>query len=377
MKLLSVHLLLAALVATSASGAGSTTRSTDTVILDATGVKNLRLQTVVAEESDFEETAFALGRIEARPERVTAVSSRISGRVVALTAFPGDTVAAGAEVARIESRQPGGPAPVIPLTAPLAGLVTRTEVRLGDPVEPDRALLEIADLSEVYAVARVPEHLAGRLQPGTRAHITVTALPGEKFEGELLRFGTQADPSSGTLDAVFRLPNPRGLLRPGLRAEFALVLSRRANVVSVPRAALQGEPSRRFVYVKDFTIPHAFVKTPVVTGQTNDRFVEIISGLLPADEVVTQGAYSLAFSGGGSVSLKDALDAAHGHAHAADGSELKEGSKAADDDHGHDHAEGGEEPSHLWPIVSGVLFVLLLVSLVIRRRPAPASHSNA
>jgi len=34
----------------------------------------------------------------------------------------------------------------------------------------------------------------------------------------------------------------------------------------------------------------------VQVGEINDRFVEITSGLLPADEVVTRGAYSLSFA---------------------------------------------------------------------------------
>lgn len=349
-------------------------RGANTIVLDEAGVRNLRIQTVVAEESDFEETAFALGRIEADPRTVAAVSSRISGRVVALKAFPGDRLDAGSEVARVESRQPGNPAPLVSLTAPLGGVVTHLDVRLGDPVEPDKALLEIADLAEVYAVARVPEHVAGRLRPGAKAHIAIAAVPEERFEGELLRFGTAADPSGGTIDAIFRLSNPQGLLRPGMRAEFSLVISRRTGVVSVPRGALQGEPSNRFVYVKDFDLPNAFVKTPVVVGQINDRFVEIVAGLFPADEVVTQGAYSLAFAGGGSISLKEALDAAHGHAHAEDGSELTGTAGKAGDAHDHDHEEGGHSP--FWMIVSGVLFVLLL-AVGFRRKAAPAPGEPA
>lgn len=374
-----LHFLMLAAVTGAIIPAAEPPRNRDTVILDAVAVQNLRLETVVAEAADFEETAFALGRIEPRPGNVAAVSSRIPGRVVELNAFPGDRVVAGAEVAKVESRQPGNPAPVIALTAPLGGLVTRLDVRVGDPVEPDRALLEVIDLGEVHAVARVPEPVAGRLAPGARAHIVVAALPEAKLAGELLRFGTAADPASGTIDAVFRLPNPDGRLRPGMRAEFSLVIARRSDVVSVPRSALQGDAAQRFVYVKDFTLPHAFVKTPVVVGQSNDRAVEIVSGLFPADEVVTQGAYALAFAGEGSVSLKEALDAAHGHAHAADGAELPESGRAAAagqtqgkaahaDDHDHDHAGGG---NRFWMSVSGVLFALLLFVSWRKRAPIP------
>jgi len=348
-------------------------RATNTVVLDETGVKNLRVETVEVEETDFEEIIFALGRIEAIPNKIAAVSSRVPGRIMELKVIPGDQVVEGQDVARLESRQPGDPPPSILLKAPIAGLVTKVDARLGDPLEPDKALLEITDLTEVYAVARVPEHQAGSMKPGTVAHIKVAALPSERFDGELLRFGISADKQSGTIDAIFRLPNKGGLLRADMRAEFSIVISRREGVMSVPRSALQGEASNRFLYVEDFDLKNAFVKTQVEVGQLNDRFAEITNGLLPGDKVVYQGAYSLAFAGAGSVSLKDALDAAHGHEHAADGSELKLGEKgtaASDDGHG---AEAHAHASPLWKIISGVLFVLLLVSILTKKRDsAPA-----
>jgi multidrug efflux pump subunit AcrA (membrane-fusion protein) len=352
--------------------------NTNTIVLDETGVKNLRIETVMVEETDFEESVFSLGRIEAIPGKMAGVSTRIPGRIVELQAHVGDTVQAGQEVAKIESRQPGDPPPVIALKAPIGGLVTRASVRLGDPLEPDTSLLEITDLSEVYAIARVPEHQAGRMKPGTVAHIKVAALPDQKFTGELLRFGTSADRESGTLDAIFRLPNKEGLLRSDMRAEFSIVISKRPNVLAVPRAALQGEASNRIVYVKHFDLPNAFIKTPVQVGEINDRFAEIIGGLFPADEVVTRGAYSLSFAGASSVSLKEALDAAHGHEHAADGSELTP-EKAAE----MEAAKGGGQAAGatgagnpIWMYVSGVLGLLLVVSLVSKKR-GPSSDDAA
>lgn len=362
------------------SAAEDNKRSSSTIVLDENGVKNLRIETTEVEETDFESTIFSLGRIQSIPNNVGAVSSRISGRIVELKAAPGDVVQKGDVVARVESRQPGDPPPVIPLTAPLSGLVTRVDLRLGDPIEPDRPVLEITDLSEVYAVARVPEHQAGLMKPGTIAHIKVAALPDEKFDGELLRFGTSADKQSGTLDAIFRLPNTGGQLRADMRAQFSIVMSKREGIVAVPRAALQGEGGNRFVYVKDFDLANAFVKTPVTVGEINDRFVEILTGLLPADEVVTRGAYSLSFAGASSVSLKEALDAAHGHEHAADGGELTPEKKAEIAAQKRAAAGGTTEEasggSPVWMYVSGVLFVLLLVSLITKRRGSVEDEST-
>jgi hypothetical protein len=155
-----------------------------------------------------------------------------------------------------------------------------------------------------------------------------------------------------------------------MRAEFSIVISKRNNVVSVPRAALQGDIANRFVYVRDFELPNAFVKTPVQVGEMNDRFVEITKGLFPADEVVTRGAYSLSFAGASSVSLKEALDAAHGHEHAADGSELTPEKRAEmeaakrSEVHEHDHDEGGFP----WRLSTFVMLGLLVMAIFVKKR---------
>ncbi|MFH1496982.1 MAG: efflux RND transporter periplasmic adaptor subunit [Verrucomicrobiota bacterium] len=364
MKHLLPILLLPALLAAQGD------RRADTVVLDAAGVANLRIQTVVTEPGVFEETIFALGRIEVYPGHRAVVSSRVAGRALEVSLKLDHPVEKGSPAVVVESRQVGDPPPRVTLAAPISGIVSAVDVVTGQPVGPDDSLAEILDLTEVYALARVPEHFAGRLRQGQRAHITIAALSGQTFPAELEHLGAVADPASGTVEAAFHVANPELQLRPGMRAEFSIVVSSHEDVVSVPRAAIQGTPSNRFVYVKDFDLPNAFVKTPVVTGRANDRVVEITRGLLPYDEVVTRGAYSLAFAGGGSLSLKQALDAAHGHEHNPDGSEITSGPKpAGHDDHDHDHDEPHAHPERPWQILGGVLVVaLLLVSFRKNRR---------
>lgn len=357
-RLLAVLLLaVAPLSVLPAQEGAALDRAANTVVLDETGVENLRLETVVVEEADFEESIFAIGRIDVYPGRRAAISSRVSGRALEVLVKHDHPIEKGDLAVLVESRQPGDPPPTIRLEAPISGLVSATHIVPGEPVEPDRVLAEIIDLSEVYALASVPEHLAGRLQPGQKARITVPAAPGKTFEANLEHLGATADSSTGTVEAAFHVDNPALVLRPGLRAEFSIVVDQREKVFSVPRSALQGDAANRFVYVKDFDLPNAFVKTPVVTGEINDRVVEITKGLLPGDEVVTRGAYLLAFAGGGSVSLKEALDAAHGHEHAADGGELTD----APQNPAHPELEPGSS-SPFWPAVSGILLLLLILT---------------
>lgn len=332
-------------------------RAANTVILNETGIRNLQLETELIEESSFDESIFALGRIAVLPGKRAVVSSRIPGRAVDVLIKQDHPVEKGDVAVVVESRQPGNPPPLVEINAPISGLVSATHVVIGEPVEPDKVLAEILDLDEVYALARVPEHLAGKLERGQSARITVPAVPGKVFEARIEHLGVEADAGSGTLEAAFRVANPGHELRPGMRAEFSIVVGSREGVFSVPRSALQGDAANRFVYVKDFELPNAFVKTPVVVGRVTDRRAEILSGLFPADEVVTRGAYSLAFAGGNTLSLKEALDAAHGHEHAEDGSELKDAGKPGSSQ----STNHGDHSNMFWMAVSAVLFVLLIV----------------
>ena len=352
-----------------------------TVILNETGVKNLRIETVEAEETEFQETVFALGRIQIAPANRAMVSSRVPGRAVTVSAHIDRRIEAGAEAVVLESRQPGDPPPQVRLTAPIGGLVMAVNVVPGQPVESSASLVEIVDLSEIHALAAVPEHLAARLKPGMKAHIRVLALEGKMFTAELAHLGAQADTKSGTIEAAFHVENADFALRPGMRAEFSIVTDKREGVMSIPRQALQGDALNRSVFRKhyDESLKNTFVRVAVETGAMNDRFVEITRGLIAGDEVVTNGAYSLAFAGKGSVSLKDALDAAHGHEHNEDGSEISAADKARRAaGGGQDHEGRGKfSPLMLFSLVSNALLLVLLVVAMLRKSKVPSEATHA
>jgi hypothetical protein len=179
---------------------------------------------------------------------------------------------------------------------------------------------------------------------------------------------------------VFTIENPDNQLRRGMNAECTIIMEKRDAVLSVPREAIQGSPSSRHVYVKHGTIANAFDRVYVTTGMTNGNRVEILDGLIPGDEVVTRGSYSLGFAGGGSgVSLKEAMDAAHGHDHNEDGSELtlEQKAAAAKGGKGDTHAQNEEGISMremLLMISTGILAIVLVVVLL--RRPSASETSE-
>ena len=374
MKLLITLSILLTATTSFAEEAIDPERKANTILLDETGVKNLGIETALVEERDFESTVFAIGRIVEIPSTHSVLSSRIPGRIVEVNVFEGDTVTKGQILARVESRQPGNPPPTIDLLAPQDGLIIASHIRLGQPVEPDKELLDISDRSRIWAVAKVPENDAPKIAPGTKARIRIPALGKERIVATLTRYGVNADSETGTIQAIFELDNKAGKLQPGMRVEFSIITETRPNVLAIPRSAVQGGVTKRVVFLKDFELPNAFLKSPVVLGARNDEFVEVISGVFPADEVVTRGSYPLSFADNSSgLSLKEALDAAHGHEHNEDGSELTPEqaakAKADEESHGEEHSHGSAtSPLMIYSIVSTILLAICLQMLWTARR---------
>jgi len=355
--------------------AGDPKRVANTVILDESSLKNLGIETVEAEEVAFEESIFSLGRIEVLPGKKAVVSSRIPGRVFSVLALPDQEVDEGEELMWVESRQPGDPPPTVMLAAPMAGLIAKVNVAVGQPISPDQTLIEIVDLSVVEAASHVPEHLAGKLKKGLKARIRVPGFPDQVFEADLAHLGAYGNADSGTLEAAFHVQNPDRLLRPEMRAEFNIVVGTREGVMSIPREAVQGDAGGRFVFIKDYELKNAFVKTAVRLGAENAEFVEVLSGLLPGDEVVTKGGYSLTFAGKGSVSLREALDAAHGHPHNDDGTEMtKEQLAGQTGDHDHDHPETSDwnTKTIFFASTNALLLLLILINGFVKRTSSKA-----
>jgi len=256
--------------------------------------RNIDLRTEKAELRPIETVFEAIGRMEPIPARSGAVSSRISGRITQLFTNEGESVTKGQPIAEVESRQLGDPPPRVVYRAPLAGIVTDRHVVVGDSVNPDAHLFEIADLREVYAVAQIFGSEVSLVRKGAKVRLRVDSLPGKAFEGKIELISGAVDPASGSLRVFARVVNPGELLRPGMRASISVVTGESGLATTVPKAAVLGEFGSFFVFVQGKD-PLTFERRNVQLGMADDRYQEILQGVAPGDTVVVQGNYQLQY----------------------------------------------------------------------------------
>ncbi|MEO7797987.1 MAG: efflux RND transporter periplasmic adaptor subunit, partial [Opitutaceae bacterium] len=78
-------------------------------------------------------------------------------------------------------------------------------------------------------------------------------------------------------------------------ATLNIVTAEADSVIAAPLSAVLGEAGNLFVFVQSDKDPHTYTRTPVVVGQRDDRYVEIVEGVLPGANVVTVGNYQLQY----------------------------------------------------------------------------------
>jgi len=265
------------------------------ITITAEAQRNLNLTVEEANIQTVEKTLTVIGQIEAIPSRSAAVTSRISGRVTALFVTEGQTVKKGQALVEVESRQPGEPPPRVQYASPIDGIVVDRHAALGDTVEPDKHLLEVVDLNDVYAEGRVFEGQIPWVKVGQKTRIVVESYPDKIFAGTVELVAGALDPESRTLRVWIRIPNPDHALRPNMRATLNIITSEADSAIAIPKEAILGDAGHLFVFVQSDTNDLIFERRNVVTGISDDRFTEIVEGVFPSDKIVTTGNYQLQY----------------------------------------------------------------------------------
>jgi len=274
----------------------------------------VRVRATSPSRGSISDTVEATGETAAL--RTLRVASPIAGRVVRLDVRPGDSVHAGEVVARLRTAESDaavrglsalGADPVlapedrkvadqlrrelalreVSVRAPFAAVVGERLRNPGEEVSVGDVLLEIFDPHSLEAVAQVPLDQISRVAPGMSVEIQGGTF---KTRGKVIERAGALAGKSLTVPVRIALSDSSGAL---LRAPVVcrIVVAQREDVLLLPRASLleSSPPHASVLVVAD---GHAQTRD-VELGVTSNDVVEVRSGVVDADLVITQGGYAL------------------------------------------------------------------------------------
>jgi membrane fusion protein (multidrug efflux system) len=176
------------------------------------------------------------------------------------------------------------------IRTPISGVVAERMIKVGNMVLQNSPVFRVTGLNPLIAVLHVPEKRLDMLGRRQRVTLRVDALGAEEFKGRIKRISPIVDPNTGTVKVTVEINDSSRRLMPGMFARVNIIHDVHENTVLVPKDAVISEDRESAVFViRDSTA----VRQSITLGFTNTIHVEVLSGLIVGDTVVTTGKAGL------------------------------------------------------------------------------------
>lgn len=179
------------------------------------------------------------------------------------------------------------------LRASIPGVVVERNVNPGMEVRPDldSPLFVVSDISKLTLLMEVFEVNLSKIKLGQKLSVSVPAYPDMTFPAVVKYIGQVLDENTRTIQVRCDLPNPDGLLLPGMYATINVESDPSDQAVMIPLTAVFTEDDDDYVFVA--VDDNHFKQKPIkVALRLKDKAV-ITQGLRPEDKLVTEGALML------------------------------------------------------------------------------------
>jgi len=212
------------------------------------------------------------GRLLPNENRTIHVVPRFPGAIRESRKHVGDSVEKGEILAVIESNQSLQP---YELRSPLSGTVVKRHASAGEFAAEGKDLFLVTDLSELWADFFLFPGDFGTVKKGQRVLILIEHRP-EPVTSEVAFVSAVLDEAtqSKVVRAEVRTPNED--LYPGQFITGKIIASEDEVPLAVEAAAIQKLDGKSVVFVPD---GNRVARRAVVTGKSDGRYTEILSGL--------------------------------------------------------------------------------------------------
>lgn len=190
------------------------------------------------------------------------------------------------ELERLEREQTASG--VVTFLSSVSGVVTAKDVVEGSRVELGAMPFEIVDLSTVWVWADVYETELRFITPGLTASLRLDAWPGREWQGKVLFVDPVLDAKTRTARVRLAFSNAQGELKPEMFGEVTLAREARP-VLRIPADAVVQTGTQQVVFVARGE--GRFEPRVIEVGERGREFVEVLSGLVAGEAVVTRANF--------------------------------------------------------------------------------------
>jgi RND family efflux transporter MFP subunit len=179
------------------------------------------------------------------------------------------------------------------VTAPFSGVIDEVFAKAGSLASPGIPLMQLVNTSDLKAIAKVPDSYVAFVRQGDMVKVTFPDL-NRTVDAKVTYVGRIVDPLSRTFKIEVKLPSGDQDLKPNLMALVQINDKTSNSAIVIEENIIQPTEEGKivFVAVEENGKKVARQKT-VTTGLSYNGAVEIVSGLLKGDQLITTGYQDL------------------------------------------------------------------------------------
>jgi membrane fusion protein, heavy metal efflux system len=176
--------------------------------------------------------------------------------------------------------------------APMSGRIVERKVELGAIVGRDNLeteLFVIADLDRVWVELAISPEDAPLVRNGQTVSVAARGIT-EKAEGMVIFISPMLDKNTHSARVVAEIDNNAGVWRPGSFVTAAIAFGEQSVPLAVPVGAVQTMDGGPVAFVRT---AEGFQRRQVVLGQSDDRAIEVVSGLHLGETIAVTNTFLL------------------------------------------------------------------------------------
>jgi RND family efflux transporter MFP subunit len=171
------------------------------------------------------------------------------------------------------------------IRAPFEGVVVSRMIERGSSVSAAAVAYTLVDLRTIKLGFGVTDTALGEFAPGSKVRVSVDALPGHSFNGQILAVSPEADRVNRLFRATAAVANASGMLKAGMVASVTRSLPEKTQVLAIPLRAVRRLSDRSDDFAA-LVIANGTLQIQKVTlGPSLGEMIAVRSGLQAGDLV--------------------------------------------------------------------------------------------
>lgn len=177
---------------------------------------------------------------------------------------------------------------LVPMVAPLDGVVIQRDVVAGEVVEASKPLFAVADTRRMWLTIDVPQAQIGRVAIGQSVRFQPERSDGTA-QGRISWMSTAVDDQTRTVKVRADLENAEYRLLASTFGRARITVRESPTAIAVPNEAIQWEGCCHVVFVR--LTDDIFQTRKIRPGTKDPHYTEVLAGLLPGEVVATAGSH--------------------------------------------------------------------------------------